>query len=89
MSYLDELEKETDPLDVASNRALAETHLRVQAQRAKVAPKQVKNPDGTWPDPDCIECGNPIGLERLEATGSNLCVECARAKELKEKNHAR
>jgi RNA polymerase-binding transcription factor DksA len=74
-------DKLTDPLDVAAEqeqsfRAESERQIREQVKRL-----QYKNEDGTWPEPDCEECGYEIGEGRLEATGSKTCIKCATAKE--------
>jgi len=81
---MDDLESErlADIVDVGNHNAEV---FRMQAeaiQRAKAAPKQVKNQDGSWPTTECIECDEPIGEGRLEL-GYDTCIDCARFNERK------
>lgn len=80
----------TDPLDVASRNAQLFADSAIEARRRKLArvrnPVKPKNPDGTWPEgawpePDCDDCGEEIDVQRLECTGSNLCIHCATLRE--------
>lgn len=71
----------TNPEDFASKLSETEREHNAAEVRRKAQPKQVCNPDGTWPAPDCVECGLPIGVKRLEAIGADTCIDCASAKE--------
>lgn len=86
----EEEEHLTDPLDVASRvahkiteSAIAERQHRLKRIRNPVKPKNKDGtwPKGAWPEIDCVECGEDIPVERLEATGSDHCVYCATKKE--------
>lgn len=77
-----------DPIDFGSQLAEGERRYNELEIRRKVAPKQVKVKKGNkwvWPKPDCQDCGDPIGEERLEATGSDICIDCAEARERSQK----
>lgn len=87
-----------DPIDYSSQMSEAARARTVQEVRLKCIPKQekvqvidekTKELIWVWPEPDCVECGEPIGEERLEATGTDTCIECATLKEKKEKQHGR
>lgn len=86
---MDEFEEDhlADPLDVASHNEEVRRREAIARQQAKVAPRQVRNPDGTWPLTEC-ECGSPIHAGRL-ALGYITCIYCARLAEQKEKQHGR
>ena len=74
----------TDPIDFGTALAEEERRRNELAQREKAAPKQVKVKKGkkwVWPQPDCVECGEPIGEERLEALGTDICIDCATERE--------
>lgn len=77
--------KHSDPADQASDLEADFKNANVRAVQDKVKPKQYKRADGSWPDPDCVDCGAPIGDGRLEATGSDICIDCANRKEKKGK----
>lgn len=67
--------KSADDIDRAASLNLRQTEDAVRAARDKLAPEQVQNADGTWPEPDCIDCGEPNDQRRLEL-GKVRCVEC-------------
>lgn len=76
--------KHADPVDIASDLELMHTaHYVAQARKAN-KPEQVQNPDGTWPETECIDCGVEIPLPRLEL-GKVRCVECQSILEKKTK----
>lgn len=89
MTEHDDLDAYTDPLDFASNITLIANSHAVKEHARKAAPKQQKDANGLWETEECVECGEPIGAERLEATGSDLCIECATALEKKGKQYAK
>lgn len=82
-------EERADIISVANYVADVDIQNRIEAQRLKVKPKQVKDENGNWPDPDCVKCGGEIGEGRLEATGSDTCIACAELEERKGRNYAR
>ena len=82
-------DERADVISVANYVAEIDITSRVEAQRLKVKPKQVRNEDGTWPDPYCVKCGEEIGEGRLNATGSDTCIGCAEFEERKGKHYAR
>jgi RNA polymerase-binding transcription factor DksA len=90
MTPVEDSEHLIDPLDVATRSAQKMNDAAIQHRRSKLVrkrnPVKDKKPDGTWPkgawpEPDCNECGDPIGIPRLEVTGSDLCVHCATVQE--------
>lgn len=78
-----------DPLDFAAELSEREREHNTAEVRRKAGPKQVRNADGSWPQEDCEDCGDPIGHQRLEATGSNICIGCATERELRGKQYAK
>ena len=76
-----------DLIDAAS--AITETFNRhAEAEvRAKAAPQQRQNADGTWPVTEC-ECGAEIVPARL-ALGRIKCVACQTEQELRERQYGR
>lgn len=77
-----------DPLDEATiviERATAEALART---RAKAAPEQVQNADGSWPVTECVDCDADIPTARL-AHGRIRCFECQSALEKRRKHYAR
>lgn len=71
-----------DPIDKASELADAFTEHSIQAVQARNKPEQVKNPDGTWPHEECVDCGEDIPTPRLEL-GKVRCIHCQTLKEKK------
>ena len=74
----------TDPIDIGTQTGETFRQEAENAVRLKNKPDQVKNEDGTWPYPDCEDCGVDIPKARLEATGSTLCVGCAEVMEFRQ-----
>lgn len=70
-----------DPLDQAAQ--VSEAHNQACLQRVQQAakPQQVRNPDGTWPVTECVDCDDEIPAERLDAMGCIRCVICQTKKE--------
>ena len=85
---MDNNDRLIDPIDIGSHNAEVARQRAEFEQRAKAAPKQVRNEDGTWPTTECEDCGEPIGDTRL-AMGYVTCIDCARINEHKEKQYAR
>lgn len=65
-----------DFLDQATDETLKATKSLENEVRSRAKPDQVQNPDGTWPQEDCEDCGNEIPKARLLACGSIRCVYC-------------
>lgn len=67
--------KHTDPVDLASELEMAHTAHSLRQTQLANRPEQVKNEDGTWPEPDCVDCGEEIPKARLEL-GKVRCIHC-------------
>lgn len=87
-----EMEKYTDPLDIAArNESIATADsLRIVRDAAipTQSPKVRELGDGTkemyFEITDCVKCGEEIGDKRLHVAIKNtLCIECATAQERK------
>lgn len=78
------IERYTDPLDEARHMVDVATAANVRYFAAKAKPEQVRNPDGTWPTTECVDCGEDIEDGRLEM-GKVRCFRCQTIKERKEK----
>lgn len=89
-NFQQEEERFTDPLDAASHLADLHNQASVEKARAKAAPDQVKNADGTWPITHCIEpdCDEELGPVRL-LMGSVRCMPCQAHKEKMEARRGR
>ena len=79
------MSKYADPLDIASEQEEKGRLSDIQAVRDRLKPEQVKDAEGKWPEPNCVDCGAPIGEKRLELTGSKICIDCATLNEKKGK----
>lgn len=86
-TFQEESDRCADMIDAAS--AITETFTRNSeaAARAKAAPQQKQNADGTWPVTEC-ECGVEIVPARL-ALGRIKCVACQTEQELRERQYGR
>lgn len=73
-----------DPLDQASHLADMANEEAVAETRRRAAPEQVQNPDGSWPSPECCDCGEDIEPARLEM-GKIRCFACQDALEKRNK----
>lgn len=67
--------KHADPVDIASDLELLHNEQLVAFARNANKPEQEKNPDGTWDEMECRDCGEDIPLARLEM-GKVRCVDC-------------
>lgn len=75
-------ENYADPLDRASELEMVSTADAIRTVQLKNVQKQLPGPDGLYPSPDCIECGDTIPLGRLKVAANNvLCIVCATASE--------
>lgn len=63
-----------DEFDRASALEQAHAEYALNYIRNKAQPKQVANPDGSYPITEC-ECGEEIPIERLQHGYTN-CVHC-------------
>lgn len=72
--------READDLDSAAELTQQRTDDAVREARFQARPQQVVNPDGSWPQPDCDDCGNEIPAGRL-ALGKIRCVYCQSRRE--------
>ena len=62
----------------ASSLQLATTENAIRVVQARNVKKQTPGADGEYPEPDCIECGNEIGIGRLRVAANNvMCIHCA------------
>ncbi len=67
-----------DPIDRASALELATTEDAIRVVQACNVQKQKPGADSEYPEPDCIECGNEIGIGRLRVAANNvMCIHCA------------
>lgn len=71
----DEDLKSADVSDRASAIANLQNSEALKEARSKIKPEQVQNEDGTWPEPDCVDCGEPNSEVRLKM-GRMRCFEC-------------
>ena len=78
------MSKHADPVDIASDLEMKYTEQYIAHARKANKPEQVQNPDGTWPEEYCIDCGEEIPTARL-ALGRVRCVECQTILEKKSK----
>lgn len=77
---MSEREHQPDEIDRANDLAARYTDAYIERVRRRNKPEQVQNPDGTWPEPDCVDCGDAIPLARLNL-GKIRCVYCQAALE--------
>lgn len=70
-----------DIIDRANELAEKMNESDVAAARKAAKADQVQNPDGTWPQTECEDCGDDIPLGRLLACGSIRCIYCQTALE--------
>lgn len=78
---IEDADRSPDVIDQASNIEARMTEGLVQDAMFKARPGQVRNADGSWPQPDCEDCGDEIPAARLLACGSIRCVYCQAALE--------
>lgn len=79
-----ELERAPDILDRASALTERLTEAYVGQARRRAQPEQEQNPDGSWPQTDCEDCGCDIEPGRL-ALGKIRCFACQSARESRQK----
>jgi len=49
--------------------------------------EQTRNPDGSWPTTECVDCDEPIKPARL-AMGKIRCVDCQSRRERLQRQRA-
>jgi RNA polymerase-binding transcription factor DksA len=77
-----DIEKYSDPLDVASRNEAIATEDALREQRKKAVPQQTPDEHGFYAITECLECGEDIGLERLRvATKNCYCLSCVEDQE--------
>ena len=86
-AFQEEPDRCADLIDMAGAATALFTQLSEGAARAKAAPQQKQNADGTWPVTEC-ECGVEIVPARL-ALGRIKCVACQTEQELRERQYGR
>lgn len=75
-------QRTADVSDRATDLEMESTQHAIDDVTRKCQRDQEPGPDGVYKVLDCVECGNEIGLGRLEAALRNkLCIECASAAE--------
>ena len=67
--------RDADDLDAAAELTQQRTDDAILEARRLTLPQQVRNDDGSWPQPDCDDCGNDIPEGRL-LMGKIRCVYC-------------
>lgn len=65
---------DSDDLDVAATLTQHLADAQVAAVRSLAQPEQVQNADGTWPYPECRDCGADFPERR--AIGKTRCLRC-------------
>lgn len=69
-----------DVIDSACEQEQMATEQAIAMQRYKSQPEQYQNPDGSWPQAECADCGGEIEEGRLEM-GKVRCFLCQSDKE--------
>ena len=82
------LEACADILDQASNVTLASTANQIAHLSYLAAPEQIQNEDGTWPETECVDCGEEIEVGRLELAKVR-CFRCQQSLENKRRGNFR
>jgi len=77
----DDHEHLADPIDEASRTEESIKQFAIDKRRHAARPRQVKLASGQWPITECVQCDTEIGIERIEATGTDICIDCARSNE--------
>jgi RNA polymerase-binding transcription factor DksA len=67
--------QEADDLDRAAELTMQLQEAAIAESIRAAAPQQVQLQDGSWPNPDCVDCEEPIPAARL-ALGRIRCVHC-------------
>lgn len=75
-----ERENQPDEIDRANDLAARYTETYIDEVRRRNKPEQVQRADGSWPEPDCVECGDAIPTARL-SLGKIRCIFCQEALE--------
>ena len=79
---MDEMERYTDPLDIAARNESIATNDSIRETRLRAKPHQMPDAHGNYLITECIECGELIGDRRLAVSIKNdLCIFCATEQE--------
>jgi len=76
-----------DPVDQASEVEAKFRDKALEECRRRNVQEQTRNPDGTWPTTECVDCGEPIQPARL-ALGRVRCVDCQSRRERMQRQRA-
>lgn len=77
-----EKEHLVDESDRATQTEMEFTQDALDEARAKARPQQMPRADGSYETTECVECGEPIGAQRLRVAVKNLiCIDCATLQE--------
>lgn len=82
------MDKFADETDRAAAIAEAANESAVEEARWAARPEQVRNPDGSWPTTECVDCGEEIEEGRL-ALGYVRCFRCKNLIERRGRQYAR
>lgn len=77
---------EGDEIDKANLLAQMFNDTALAKARALSKPEQVVGVDGQYPITDCVECGEPIIMARLQM-GKIRCVDCQTQLETRRRLH--
>lgn len=78
----DPTERLTDVSDIASEQEFRANAEALRQAKLAAKPQQCAGADGLFPFPDCDDCGEEIGEERLRVAIKNrLCIYCANRRE--------
>ena len=73
-----DIEHYSDPLDVASRNTDIANEDAIRNNARASEPYQRPDGDGHYAIHDCLECGEPIGEQRIKVAIKNVyCVDCA------------
>lgn len=79
-TFPEEESRFTEQVDAANYFADLHNRCSEAKARAKAAPEQVPNPDGSWPLTTCIDCDEELNSVRL-MMGRVRCIACQTHKE--------
>lgn len=88
VDFPDEAERCADLIDEAGRITDMHNQHYIAAARAKSAPEQIRNADGTWPITECVECATELNHVRL-MMGRVRCFACQTDKEKRGTRHGR
>jgi len=80
MTLDDPTDRLTDVIDQASEVEAKFRDKALEECRRRNVQEQTRNPDGSWPTTECVDCDEPIKPARL-AMGKIRCVDCQSRRE--------